>query len=182
MSSDVQAKWVNSEAFDKTGKLLGLDYPAGPLIDKLAKKGKPVFKFTEPKIKDLDFSFSGLKTSILYFLKKELKENPDFIKENLNDICASVQDRIVSILMNKLKKAATQTGIKEICIAGGVSANSELRETLEKTGKEEGWNTYVPKFEFCTDNAAMIAVTGYYKFLNKDFADQSVSPVARYQI
>jgi tRNA N6-adenosine threonylcarbamoyltransferase len=170
------------EAFDKTGKLLGLDYPAGPLIDKLAKKGKPVFQFTEPKVKGLDFSFSGLKTSILYFLKKQLKENPDFIKENLNDICASVQDRIVSILINKLKIAASQNDIKEICIAGGVSANSELRETLEKTGKEEGWNTFVPKFEFCTDNAAMIAVTGYYKFLNEEFTDQSVSPVARYQI
>ncbi len=170
------------EAFDKTGKLMGLDYPAGPLIDKLAKKGKPVFGFPEPQIKDLDFSFSGLKTSILYFLKKQIKENPDFITENLNDICASVQDRIVSILMNKLKKAASQTGIKEICIAGGVSANSELRETLKITGKQEGWNTFIPKFEFCTDNAAMIAVTGYYKFLKGEFADQSVSPVARYKI
>jgi N6-L-threonylcarbamoyladenine synthase len=170
------------EAFDKTGKLLGLEYPAGPLIDKLAKKGNPVFKFTEPNIKDLDFSFSGLKTSILYFLKKQLKENPNFIKENLNDICASVQDRIVSILINKFKKAALQTGIKEVCIAGGVSANSALREALGKTGKKEGWNTYIPKFEFCTDNAAMIAVNGYYKFLNKEFTDQSISPVARYQL
>jgi len=170
------------EAFDKTGKLLGLDYPAGPLIDKLAKEGNPVFKFTEPKIQDLDFSFSGLKTSILYFLKKQLKENPDFIKENLNDICASVQDRIVSILINKLKMAVSKTGIKEICIAGGVSANSALRATLETTGKEEGWNTFIPNFEFCTDNAAMIAVTGYYKFLQKEFTDQSISPVARYQL
>ncbi len=170
------------EAFDKTGKLLGLDYPAGPLIDKLAKMGNPIFNFPEPKIDDLDFSFSGLKTSILYFLKKQLKENPEFIVENLNDICASVQDRIVSILINKLKLAADKTGIKEICIAGGVSANSELRETLEVAGKKEGWNTYIPKFEFCTDNAAMIAVTGYYKYLKEEFADQSVSPVARYQI
>ena len=169
------------EAFDKTGKLLGLDYPAGPVIDKLAKLGSPVFEFPEPNIKDLDFSFSGLKTSILYFLKKQLKENPNFIKENLNDICASVQDRIVTILMNKLKKAANQTGITEVSIAGGVSANSALREALKITGENEGWATYIPKFEFCTDNAAMIAVTGYYKFLNKEFADQSISPVARYQ-
>ena len=170
------------EAFDKTGKLLGLDYPAGPVIDKLAKNGTPVFKFPEPNIKDLDFSFSGLKTSILYFLKKQLKEDPDFIKDNLNDICASVQTRIVSILMNKLIKAAKQTGIKEISIAGGVSANSALRTALEETGKEKGWNTYIPKFEFCTDNAAMIAITGYYKFLKEEFADHSISPVARYQI
>ena len=170
------------EAFDKTGKLLGLDYPAGPLIDKLAKNGNPIFEFPEPNIKDLDFSFSGLKTSILYFLKKQLKENPEFINDNLNDICASVQTRIVTILMNKLKKAAKQTGIKEISIAGGVSANSALRTALEATGKEKGWNTYIPKFEFCTDNAAMIAVTGYYKFLKKEFADQSISPIARYQI
>ena len=169
------------EAFDKTGKLLGLDYPAGPLIDKYAKLGTPVFKFPEPQVKDLDFSFSGLKTSILYFLKKELKENPDFIKENLNDICASVQDRIVSILMNKLKKAAAQTGIKEVSIAGGVSANSALRNALTETGKSLGWNTYIPKFEFCTDNAAMIAVTGYYKYLKEEFTEQSISPVARYQ-
>lgn len=170
------------EAFDKTGKLLGLDYPAGPLIDKLAKTGKPVFDFPEPKVENLDFSFSGLKTSILYFIKSQLKENPDFIRENLNDICASVQNRIVTILFKKLKSAAIQTGIKEICIAGGVSANSELRETLEVTGREEGWKTYIPRFEFCTDNAAMIAVTGYYKFLKGEFADQSISPVARYEI
>lgn len=170
------------EAFDKTGKLLGLDYPAGPLIDKNAKQGKPVFPFPEPKIPGLDFSFSGLKTSILYFLKRQLKENPDFIKENLYDICASVQDRIVSILMNKLIKAAEQTGIKEIAIAGGVSANSALRETLASTGKGLGWNTYIPRFEFCTDNAAMIAVTGYFKYLKGEFSDQSVSPVPRYRI
>lgn len=168
------------EAFDKTGKLLGLDYPAGPIIDKLARLGKPVFEFPEPNIKGLDFSFSGLKTSILYFLKKNLEENPDFIKENLNDICASVQSRIVSILMNKLKKASEETGIREICIAGGVSANSELRATLEATGKAESWNTYIPRFEFCTDNAAMIAVTGYYKYLKNQFSDQTISPVARY--
>lgn len=168
------------EAFDKTGKLLGLDYPAGPIIDRLAKEGNPRFDFPEPKIKDLDFSFSGLKTSILYFLKKGIKENPDFIKENLNDICASVQDRIVSILMNKLVKAAQQTGIKEVAIAGGVSANSALRTALAEKGKELGWNTYIPSFQFCTDNAGMIAVTAYYKYLKGEFSDHSIAPVARY--
>ena len=168
------------EAFDKTGKLLGLDYPAGPLIDKYAKLGKPVYKFTEPQVGELDFSFSGLKTSILYFLKKELKENPDFIKENINDICASVQNRIVSILLNKLKIAAKKTGIKEIAIAGGVSANSELRNTLTEIGKELGWKTYIPRFEYCTDNAAMIAVTAHFKFLKKEFVGQEVTPVARW--
>ena len=168
------------EAFDKTGKLLGLDYPAGPVIDKLAKLGKPVFQFTEPQVGELDFSFSGLKTSILYFLKKELKENPDFIKENINDICASVQSRIVSILLNKLKIAAQKTGIKEIAIAGGVSANSELRNTLTEIGEELGWNTYIPRFAYCTDNAAMIAVTAHFKYLKKEFVGQDVAPVARW--
>jgi len=170
------------EAFDKTGKILGLDYPAGPLIDKYAKLGTPKFEFTEPKIKDLDFSFSGLKTSILYFLKKQVKENPNFVKENLNDICASVQDRIVSILMNKVKKAVKQTGIKEVAIAGGVSANSLLRSTLTKTGEEEGWTTYIPSFQFCTDNAAMIGVVGHYKYLKKEFVGQDVAPIARWKI
>ncbi len=168
------------EAFDKTGKLLGLDYPAGPLIDKFAKEGKAVFDFPEPKIPELNFSFSGLKTSILYFLKKNIKEDPDFIKKNLNDICASVQDRIVSILITKLKRAAKETGIKEVAIAGGVSANSALRSTLTQTGEELDWNTYIPRFEFCTDNAAMIAVTGYYKYMMGEFAEQDVSPTARY--
>ena len=167
------------EAFDKTGKLLGLDYPAGPLIDKYAKEGKAIFPFPEPKIPNLDFSFSGLKTSILYFLKKQLKDNPDFIKENLCDICASVQDRIVSILIKKLSLAAEQTGIKEIAIAGGVSANSHLRQVLEETGKQKDWSVYIPKFEYCTDNAAMIAVTAYYKYLKQEFVDQEVTPIAR---
>lgn len=170
------------EAFDKTGKLLGLDYPAGPIIDKLAQQGQHIFHFPEPKIKDLDFSFSGLKTSILYFLKKEIKKNPNFIDENLNDICASVQTSIITFLMNKLQKAAEQTGIKEIAIAGGVSANSELRRTLSEIGKEKDWNTYIPSFEFCTDNAAMIAVTGYYKYLKGEFVGQDVAPTARYKI
>lgn len=168
------------EAFDKTGKMLQLPYPAGPVIDKLAKEGKVVFDFPEPKIQGLDFSFSGLKTSILYFINDQKKANPDFVPENLHDICASVQDRIVSILINKLKKAALSTGITEIAIAGGVSANSGLRKSLEETGKMLGWNTYIPRFEYCTDNAAMIAVTGYYKYLAGIFADQSVHPVARY--
>jgi N6-L-threonylcarbamoyladenine synthase len=167
------------EAFDKSGKMMGLDYPAGPIIDKLANQGTPKYDFPEPQIKGLDFSFSGLKTSILYFLRDQVKENPDFIEENLPDICASIQDRIVTILLKKLKKAARQTGITEISIAGGVSANSGLRNGLVAMGKKEGWNTYIPKFEFCTDNAAMIAVTGYYKFLKGEFAEQDISPVAR---
>lgn len=167
------------EAFDKTGKLLGLDYPAGPLIDQLAQTGQPVFDFPEPQVPGLNFSFSGLKTSILYFLREKSKAQPGFIEANLADICASVQDRIVSILLKKLRKAARQTGIKEIAIAGGVSANSGLRAGLEKMGEAEGWNTYIPAFEFCTDNAAMIAVTGYFKFLNGDFAGQDVAPTAR---
>jgi len=167
------------EAFDKTGKLLGLDYPAGPLIDKLAKEGNPVFEFPEPKIPGLNYSFSGLKTAILYFLRDQVKEDPDFIKNNLADICASVQQRIVTILLSKLRRAARQTGIREIAIAGGVSANSGLRSALEKMGKKEGWNTYIPRFEFCTDNAAMIALAGYYKFLKGDFASQDVVPDAR---
>lgn len=170
------------EAFDKTGKLLGLDYPAGPLIDKYAKLGEPKYKFTEPQVGELDFSFSGLKTSILYFLKKQLKENPDFIKENLHDICASVQDRIVSILLKKITVAAKKTGIKHIAIAGGVSANSALRSGLEELGKENGWATYIPAFQYCTDNAGMIAVTGYFKYLKKEFVGQEVIPVARWSV
>jgi N6-L-threonylcarbamoyladenine synthase len=167
------------EAFDKTGKMLGLDYPAGPIIDKLAQTGSAIFPFPEPQVAGLDFSFSGLKTSILYFIKEKTKENPNFIAENLADICASVQERIVRILMKKLKMAAEQTGIREIAIAGGVSANSGLRQALEKLGKSEGWNTYIPRFEFCTDNAAMIAVTAYYQYLNGDFAGQEAAPMAR---
>lgn len=170
------------EAFDKTGKILGLDYPAGPLIDKYAKLGSPIFKFPEPKIEGLNFSFSGLKTSILYFLKKELKTNPDFIKENLNDICASVQDRIVSILINKLKKAIEQTGVDSIAIAGGVSANSGLRQALTDLGKEQNLQTFIPEFQYCTDNAAMIGVTAYYKYLKKEFVGQDTVPVARMKL
>ncbi|HMG81551.1 MAG TPA: tRNA (adenosine(37)-N6)-threonylcarbamoyltransferase complex transferase subunit TsaD [Ferruginibacter sp.] len=181
------------EAFDKSAKLLGLPYPGGPLIDKYAKLGDPNrFKFTEPQIAGLDFSFSGLKTSILYFLKNGGASNvykeefvvdeatrQQFIKDNLNDICASIQSRIVSILLNKLKKAVKETGVKDICIAGGVSANSGLRSALTTMGEENGWRTFIPAFEYCTDNAAMIAIAGYYKFLEKDFAPLSISPSAR---
>lgn len=170
------------EAFDKTGKLLGLDYPAGPHIDRLAQQGQARFSFPEPQIPDLDYSFSGLKTAILYFLKKELKSNPQFIEQELADICASVQDRIVSILMNKLVLAAQQTGITDIAIAGGVSANSGLRKTLEQTGLEKGWRTFIPAFEYCTDNAGMIAVAGYHKFLKGEFSGLDVRPVARWEM
>lgn len=167
------------EAFDKTGKMLGLPYPAGPVIDRNAKLGNPIFEFPEPRIDGLDFSFSGLKTSILYFLKKQIKEDPQFIESNMNDICASVQGRIVSILMNKLSKAAKETGISEIAIAGGVSANSGLRTTLESTGNELGWNTYIPAFQYCTDNAAMIAIVAHFKYQKGLFADQTIAPSAR---
>ncbi|MCB0706187.1 MAG: tRNA (adenosine(37)-N6)-threonylcarbamoyltransferase complex transferase subunit TsaD [Saprospiraceae bacterium] len=170
------------EAFDKTGKLLGLPYPAGPKIDQLAQLGTPRFKFPEPQIEGLNFSFSGLKTSILYFLQRQQKENPAFIRENLEDICASVQDRIVSILIRKLRKASVQTGIKRVAIAGGVSANSGLRKSLSENAETLGWTVFIPDFEFCTDNAAMIAVTGYYKFLAGVFSNQTAAPLARWEI
>ena len=181
------------EAFDKSAKLLGLPYPGGPLVDRYAKEGKADrFKFPEPQIPGLDFSFSGLKTSILYFLqnagkshvyKEEFlateKERDRFIKENLADLCASIQQRIVSILLNKLKKASIETGIKDICIAGGVSANSGLRKAFEETGKKNSWNTFIPAFQYCTDNAGMIAITAHYKFLAGQFSDLTVSASAR---
>ena len=168
------------EAFDKSAKLLGLPYPGGPLIDKYAQQGDPNrYKFPEPQIPGLDFSFSGLKTAILYFIQNNKKENENFIEENLNDICASIQSRTVSILLNKLKKASEQTGIKNICIAGGVSANSGLRKAFEETGKELNWKTFIPPFQYCTDNAGMIAITAYYKYLGGDFTDLSISPSAR---
>ena len=181
------------EAFDKTAKLLGLPYPGGPLIDKYAADGNPRrFQFPEPQILGLNFSFSGLKTSILYFLQnagatnvyKEAfiataEEKKKFVGENLADICASVQYRIVSILITKLKKAAKETGISNICIAGGVSANKGLRQALIDTGNKLGWKTFIPAFEYCTDNAAMIAITGYYKFLENDFVPLSISPSPR---
>jgi N6-L-threonylcarbamoyladenine synthase len=168
------------EAFDKSAKLLGLPYPGGPLIDKYAQQGDATrFKFPEPNIPDLNFSFSGLKTSILYFLQKEQKADPDFIAKNLEDICASIQSRIVSILLNKLRKAAKETGIRLVCIAGGVSANSGLRNGLKEMGDKLGWQTFIPKFEYCTDNAGMIAITAYYKYLKGEFADLNISPTAR---
>ena len=181
-SMDILGKTLDDaagEAFDKTGKMLGLPYPAGPHIDRAAKLGSAKFEFPEPKVDDLNFSFSGLKTAILYFIRDNIKENPKFIDENMNDICASVQARIISILMNKLKKAATQTGIKEISIAGGVSANSGLRQVLTDTGLDLGWNTYIPKFEYCTDNAAMIAMTAHFKYVKGEFAKQDITPAAR---
>lgn len=167
------------EAFDKSGKLLGLGYPAGPLVDKFARQGEARFPFPEPSVPGLGFSFSGLKTSILYFLKKEMAANPNFIAENLADICASIQAIIVTILMKKLRKAARQTGIREIAIAGGVSANSGLRDALTAWGEKEGWKTYIPAFQYCTDNAGMIGVAGYYKFLAGEFCGQDVAPFAR---
>lgn len=165
------------EAFDKTAKLLGLPYPGGPLIDQYAKTGNPhAFRFAEPQIPELNFSFSGLKTSVLYFLQKQ---SPDFIQNNLHDLCASVQYTIVNILIKKLKKAVEQTGIKQVCIAGGVSANSGLRQALNDTGQKYGWQTYIPSFEYCTDNAAMIAITAYYKYLQQDFVGLDANPSAR---
>lgn len=171
------------EAFDKTAKILGLPYPGGPLIDRYAKTGDPNrYSFPEPKIPDLNFSFSGLKTSILYFIQKNLKENPLFIQDNLADICASIQSRIVSILLNKLEEAAHNTGINNISIAGGVSANSGLRTSLESLGIKNSWNIFIPKFEYCTDNAAMVSIAGYYKYLEKDFITQDITPLTRWAL
>ncbi|GAA4751364.1 tRNA (adenosine(37)-N6)-threonylcarbamoyltransferase complex transferase subunit TsaD [Flavisolibacter ginsenosidimutans] len=168
------------EAFDKSAKLLGLPYPGGPLIDKYAKDGNPSrFTFAEPQIPGLDFSFSGLKTSILYFLQKEVKNNENFVAENLADLCASIQERIITILLKKLKKAALQTGITQLCIAGGVSANSSLRKAFAEMCEQNNWKSFIPPFEYCTDNAAMIAITAYYKFLHGDSTPLSVSASAR---
>ena len=168
------------EAFDKSAKILGLPYPGGPLVDKYAQLGNSnKFSFTKPKVGDLEFSFSGLKTGILYFIQKNLKENPKFIEENLYDICASIQHTIVEILIEKLKNTVKKTGIKHVAIAGGVSANSEIRKRLQLAQKHWGWTTYVPKFEYTTDNAAMIAITGYLKYKKKLYADISVKAQAR---
>jgi len=171
------------EAYDKSAKILGLPYPGGPLVDKYAQKGNPkAFPFTKPKVGDLEFSFSGLKTGILYFIQKNVKENPKFIEENLFDICASIQHTIVEILMDKLKNAVKLTGIKHIAIAGGVSANSEIRKRLQLAQEHWGWTTYIPKFQYTTDNAAMIAITGYLKYLNKDFSEISTKAEARLKV
>ena len=170
------------EAFDKSAKILGLPYPGGPLVDKYAQLGNPkAFVFTKPKVPGLDFSFSGLKTAILYFIQKKTLENPNFIKENLNDICASIQFTIIEILMDKLKLAVKETGIKKIAIGGGVSANSGIRKTLKETENKYGWKTFIPKFEYTTDNAAMIGIVGYQKFLTEIFETSSVVSKARIQ-
>lgn len=168
------------EAFDKSAKILGLPYPGGPLVDKCAQLGNPkAFAFTKPKVPGLDFSFSGLKTAILYFIKKKVAENPDFIAENLNDICASIQHTIIEILMDKLQLAVKETGINKIAIGGGVSANSGIRNTLKEAEQKYGWKTYIPKFEYTTDNAAMIGIVGYQKFLLENFETSNVVSIPR---
>ncbi|MCL7987939.1 tRNA (adenosine(37)-N6)-threonylcarbamoyltransferase complex transferase subunit TsaD [Sphingobacterium sp. lm-10] len=168
------------EAFDKTAKILGLPYPGGPLIDQYATHGDPrAFSLPEPQIEGLNFSFSGLKTAILYLVQREMRQNPDFLKLRIEDLCASVQDRIVSILLNKLKKAVKQTGVRQVAIAGGVSANSGLRSQLLVLGEQLRADVFIPKFEYCTDNAAMIAIAGYHKFLKGEFVGQDIVPMAR---
>lgn len=171
------------EAFDKSGKILGLGYPAGPQIDKLAQSGNPkAFKFTKPKVEGLNFSFSGLKTAILYFVQKETKQNPDFVSQHLNDICASIQYTIIQILIDKLKLATNETGITHVAIGGGVSANSGIRKALKDGEQKYGWTTYIPKFEYTTDNAAMIGIAGYLKFLEGNFSNQNVMASSRLKI
>ncbi len=168
------------EAFDKSAKILGLPYPGGPLVDKYAQQGNPkAFPFTKPKVPGLDFSFSGLKTAILYFVQKQQIENPNFIEENMADICASIQHTIVEYLMDNIKKAVKQTGIKEVAIGGGVSANSGIRKALKDAENQYGWKTHIPKFEYCTDNAAMIAIVGELKYKNKDFSELNIGSKAR---
>jgi N6-L-threonylcarbamoyladenine synthase len=168
------------EALDKTSKILGLPYPGGPLIDKYARQGNPkAYQFPEPQIPGYNFSFSGLKTSILYFIQRNQAQDPDFVPNNLPNICASVEHRIVTILLNKLEKAALDLGIKDVALAGGVSANTGLRQALQTLGEKHGWNTFIPQMQYCTDNAAMIAIAGHYKYLQGQFTDQHVAPLAR---
>jgi N6-L-threonylcarbamoyladenine synthase len=167
------------EAFDKSAKILGLPYPGGPLIDKYAAQGEPVYDFPEPQIPGLNFSFSGLKTSILYFLQEHTKTDPAFAQINMPNLCASIQHRIITILLRKLKKASAQTGITRVCLAGGVSANGGLRKSFAELGKQQGWETFIPSLEYCTDNAAMIAITGYHKLQAGETVDLNVSPSAR---
>ncbi|THF53160.1 tRNA (adenosine(37)-N6)-threonylcarbamoyltransferase complex transferase subunit TsaD [Flavobacterium supellecticarium] len=168
------------EAFDKSAKILGLPYPGGPLVDKYAQTGNPkAYPFTKPKVDGLDFSFSGLKTQILYFIQKNVAQDPDFIEKNIEDICASIQYTIIQILMDKLKMAVKETGIKQVAIGGGVSANSGIRNTLKEAEQKYGWKTFIPKFEYTTDNAAMIGIVGYHKFLENQFNDASVVSKAR---
>lgn len=171
------------EAFDKSAKIMGLPYPGGPLIDNLAKNGDPkAFSFPHPKVDGYNYSFSGLKTAFLYFIKNKQKESPTFIENNKEDICASIQSTIVDVLLHKLEKASDDLGIKDIAIAGGVAANSHLREKLSLLEAKLKWNIYIPDFQYCTDNAGMIVMAGYYKYLKKQFTDQSISATARYSI
>ncbi len=171
------------EAFDKIGKIFDLDYPAGPIVDKLAKEGNPgAFKFNKPKMEGYDYSFSGIKTSVLYFIQKEVKKNPDFIKENLNDLCASVQKSIIEILMDKLEKASAELNVKDVAIAGGVSANSGLRKAMEENRGKLGWNIFIPKFEYTTDNAAMIAMVAKLKYERAEFTDIRSTATAKYDL
>ncbi len=171
------------EAFDKAAKILGLPYPGGPLIDQYARQGQPArFKFPMPHLSSHNYSFSGIKTSFLYFIRDHLKENAAFVENNLPDICASYQHHLVSYLLKNLKAVARETGIRQIAIAGGVSANSGLREQLAAMGREENWRVYIPKFEYCTDNAAMIGITGYYKYRQQAFSDLKATPLARYHL
>jgi N6-L-threonylcarbamoyladenine synthase len=168
------------EAFDKVAKMLGLPYPGGPMVDKLAALGDPLkFKFSSSEMKDYTFSFSGVKTSVLYFLQAQKKTDPEFVEKNLNDICASAQYTIIKMLMTKLQKAARELGIKHVGIAGGVSANSGLRNALREAGERHGWQVYIPKFEYCTDNAAMIGITAYHKYLKGQFTNLTATPTAR---
>ncbi len=167
------------EAFDKSGKILGLAYPAGPEIDRLAGLGKPVYSFPIPQIDGLDFSFSGLKTAILYFIRDEVKKDPDFIRHHLRDICASIQHTIVEILTRKILSASKKYGIKEIGIAGGVAANSGLRTRLKELASENGWNVYFPAMQYCTDNAGMIAIAGHYQYLAGEFSELDTGPFVR---
>ena len=171
------------EAFDKSAKILGLPYPGGPLIDKYAKQGNPhKFTFTKPKVDELNFSFSGLKSNIIQLIQREEKKDSEFIKKNLIDLCASIQHTIISILLEKIENAVKKTGIHQIAIAGGVSANSGLRKALKEREKTHQWDVFIPKFEYCTDNAAMIAIVGHYKYQNKSFSDSSTTPKARFKI
>ncbi|SFN68542.1 N6-L-threonylcarbamoyladenine synthase [Algoriphagus ornithinivorans] len=171
------------EAFDKTAKLLGLPYPGGPLIDKYAQSGNPkAFEFPITRMPELDYSFSGIKTAVLYFLRDQLQQNPTFIEENLNDLCASIQHSLIEMLLIKLKVAVKQYGVKDVAIAGGVSANSGLRNALTDLATKRGWNIFIPKFEYCTDNAAMIAMAAHYKYLKGDFSSMDVTPLAKMKI
>ena len=170
------------EAFDKSGKMMGLDYPAGPVIDRLAKNGQPIFEFPQPRIQGYNYSFSGIKTAIKYFLRDESIKKPNFIQDNMADIAASIQHRIVTILLQKLRKAARNLRVNQIAIAGGVSANSCLREKLQEMGEKERWDTYIPPFEYCTDNAGMIAVAAQFKYEAGEFTDQSVGPLSKWKI